>query len=230
MTSHQSGNVKVLLLYFSFSSQTKNLLSAIGEGLESQSVTVDWERIETVDALRFPIGNIPRTVWMMLLTFIRKRMPIQPISETCYSDYNLIILAGPTWSYNPSGPILSLFDRDGKKLFKGRQVLPLISCRGYWRTHWWGLKTLLKKSGATVLNMIVFSHPSSEPWRTIGVFLKLAGRVPERNSWISKYYHKYGHTRGQIEEARLFGSMIGQTMNAGRSLDELDFKTPVARP
>ncbi len=194
-------------------------------GMEEHGISVRMEAVEPLVRQQFPIGTIPKTFWKMLLTFFRQRIPIKPLPEECFSSYDLIILAGPTWSYNPSGPILSLFDRDGKRLFAGQVVLPLISCRGYWRVHWWGLKALLRKCGATVPNLIVFSHPSREPWRTLGVFLKLAGKVPERMGWMAKHYRKYGHTKAQLAEAEHFGRMIGDTLRGGRDLAELDFKT-----
>jgi len=81
-----------------------------------------------------------------------------------------------------------------------------------------------------VTGLIVFSHPCPEPWRTIGVFLKLAGRNPESKSWISKYYKKYGHTREQFDEARRFGAMIGLALKNNKDISSLDFKTEVALP
>lgn len=221
---------KILLVYFSFSSQTKNLVHALIEGLKGYDLEITKERVETMEHFRFPIGSIPQTIIMMFSTFMRKRIPIKPLSDQCFKDYDLIILAGPTWSYNPSGAILSLFDRDGAKLFNGKKVLPLISCRGYWRVHWWGLKNLLRKNGASVANLIVFSHPSPEPWRTIGVFLKLAGRMPEKKSWIAKYYNKYGHTRAQLQEAKRFGQIIGEALKTNQQLEQFDFKTKIANP
>jgi len=222
---------KVLLIYFSFSSQTNNLTQALVNGMEEYNIDVIRERLTPVNQLRFPIGSVSGTLRMMVATFFRKRFPIASLSEQCFNHFDLIILAGPTWSYNPSGPILSLFDRDGKTLFKNKLILPLISCRGYWRMHWWGLKGLMSKCGAQVVNLIVFSHPNPEPWRTIGVFLKLAGRVPERKSWIAKKYKKYGHTREQVAEARRFGTMIGKCLNkGGKNIQHLEFDTELARP
>ncbi len=225
MGSSPDSERKILILYYSYSSQTKNLLQAIISGMESYSVSVTRQRLEPIAAQQFPFGSIPRTFWKMLLTFFRQRVPIQPLAEECFQKFDLIILAGPTWSYNPSGPILALFDRDGKKLFNGQQVIPLISCRGYWRMHWWGLKSLLKKSNASVPNLIVFSHPSKEPWRTLGVFLKLAGKVPERMPLIKNYYRKYGHTRAQLTEARNFGQQLGEVLTNDGDLAGIDFKT-----
>jgi hypothetical protein len=215
---------RILILYFSFSSQTKNLLQALASGVEQEKVSVEWERITTVQHLRFPIGSFLKTFWMMVLTFFRKRFAVEPLSEKCFSDYDLIVLAGPTWSYNPSGPVLAVFDRDGERLFSGREVLALISCRGYWRMHWWGLRQLLHKYKAKVSNVIVFNHPNPEPFNTVGVFLKLAGKIPER-MWFSKYYTKYGHTNSQILEAERFGTMLGQALVTNKDISELDFRS-----
>ncbi|HAD04544.1 MAG TPA: hypothetical protein DCF93_07950 [Desulfuromonas sp.] len=165
---------------------------------------------------------------MMLLTFFRKRVPIAPLSEKCRQGYDLMVLAGPTWSYHPSGPVLSLLDRDDSGLFAGVTVIPLISCRGYWRMHWFGLRALLRKHGAVVVNCIVFTHPSREPWRTLGVFLKLAGRCPEKSKFLGRYYPRYGHEKRQLEEAFRFGVLLGEALTAGRDLAALDFQTPLA--
>jgi len=219
---------KILIICYSLSGQTSNLLARLTIGLESAGVTVTIERLRPLKPLRFPFGSIRATVLMMLLTFFRKRIPIAPLSDKCKGCHDLIILAGPTWSYHPSGPILSLFDRDGSTLFARQRVITLISCRGYWRMHWFGLAALLKKHGASVVNRIIFTHPSKEPWRTIGVFLKLAGRSPERSRLIGRYYPRYGHEKKQLEEACRFGVMLGEALIAGRDLSALDFQTPLA--
>ncbi|MHB1014451.1 MAG: hypothetical protein ACYC2W_04115 [Desulfurivibrionaceae bacterium] len=223
MQPADSQPVKVLILYYSFSAQTSGLVHHLGAGLEAQGVHPVCERLTPLAPRHFPIGTVPATLFMMLATFLRARISIQPLPPTCWEHYDLIILAGPTWSYNPSGPVLSLLDRDGARLFGGQQVLPLISCRGYWRMHWLGLRFQLERLGATVVNRMIFTHPSKEPWRTIGVFLKLAGRVPERSRWLGRYYPRYGHSREQQEEAFTFGQAIGQALGQGSSLADLSF-------
>ena len=221
MQSADSRPVKVLILYYSLSAQTSGLVHRLGAGLEAQGVHLVCERLQPLFPCKFPIGTVPATLFMMLSTFLRARMPIQPLPPGCWEHYDLIVLAGPTWSYNPSGPVLSLLDRDGARLFAGRQVLPLISCRGYWRMHWLSLRFQLARCGAKVVGKMIFAHPSKEPWRTIGVFLKLAGRVPERSPWLGRYYPRYGHSREQQEEAFAFGAAIGQALQRGDSLANL---------
>ena len=214
---------KVLILYYSFSAQTSGLVHRLGAGLEAQGVQLVCERLQPLAPRHFPIGTVPSTLFMMLATFLRMRMAIQPLPSSCWEHYDLIVLAGPTWSYNPSGPVLSLLDRDGAGLFAGQQVLPLISCRGYWRMHWLSLRWQLVRCGAKVVGRMIFAHPSKEPWRTIGVFWKLAGRVPERSRWLGRHYPRYGHSREQQEQAFAFGVEISQALNRGSSLANLSF-------
>ena len=230
MEKHRNKAPRILIVYFSFSGQTTGLLNKLTAGLTEKGMYVFTERLRTVAQLRFPIGTVFRTLKMMFTTFMRQRLDIQKLSSQCFEQYDLIILAGPTWSYNPSGPVLSLLDQYGNTLFSGKLVLPLISCRGYWRMHWHGLRKKLLRCGAMVPNKIVFSHPNREPWRTLGVFLKLAGRNPERSPLWGKYYKKYGHSKKQLEEAYRFGSQLGEALAAGKELAALDFMTRRALP
>lgn len=223
-------NRQVMLIYYSFSGQTGVLLNRLSAGLKDQGVEVFFEKLKPVKHLRFPVGSILRTYLMMFATLLRRRVPIQELSAKCKQEYDLFILAGPTWSYNPSGPVLSFLDRDGKDVLEGREVLPFISCRGYWKVHWWGLQKKLAQCGAHFSNLIAFSHPNPEPWCTIGVFLKIAGKNPERSGIIGKYYKHFGHSNEQMEEAYSFGVQIGKSLKNNTPLAAINFKTDLALP
>lgn len=221
---------KILILSYSFSGQTSGLLRQLQTALQQEGHEVNKERITPLVPLKFPTGSYASCFKMMITTFLRQRVPICPLPPSCYEHYDLILLGGPTWSYNPSGPILSLLDQEGRTLFKGKTVIPIISCRGYWRLHYYGLIRILKRCGAHIPNHIIFSHPNKEPWRTIGVFLKIAGKSPERWPIISRYYSHFGHSKEQQEEATRFGSMLGKALRSGTPLATLKFKTEIAIP
>ncbi len=196
------------------------------KGLEEHHIDVVWHQLKTLERLQFPVGSMLVTFGMMIGSFFRRRVAIESLEPYCYDEWDLIVLAGPTWSYSPSGPVLSLFDKE-HQVFKGQDVLPFISCRAYWRMHYQGIKHLLSKSQARALSPVVFSHPVGEPWSTIGVFLKMAGRVPESGkSWLKKFYPKYGHSRNQTDDAQYIGSCIGRSLVGNECMESIVFPQP----
>lgn len=209
---HPADPPRVLIIYFSLSGQSRGLINLFAAGLRSQNVAVVIEQIQPQHRIGWPFGSIHRTLWMMLVTFLRRRTPIQPVSSACFQSYDLVVLAGPTWSYNPSGPILSLLDRYGRRIFSGQRVVPLISCRGYSRHHQWVLRRKLKQFTDRVENTLVFHHPVREPWSTLGVFLKSAGFRPEKIALLAGRYRHFGHTRQQLLSAKALGKTLGQSL------------------
>lgn len=211
---------RVLIIYFSFSGQTRKLLLAFAAGLENEGVEVEWQQLEPLEKLRFPFGSIALTLQMMIVTFFRKRFVIEPLRSKSYDSWDVIILAGPTWSYNPSGVVLDCLDRYGE-IFTRRKVLPFISCRSYWRLHYYQLRYLLRKKKAEILKPIVFLHPEPEPWRTIGVFLKMAGRSPESpKTWFGNYYKRFGHSREQTNLAVQAGSRFAEKIKENQGFND----------
>lgn len=204
----------VLVLFYSFSGQSGGLVQRLTAALREEGITVHSERLQPAIPLRFPVGTIPRTIRMMLTTLFRQRAPILPPQIPPLPGYQLVILAGPTWSFNPSGPVLTLLDQY-PDLLHGKPVLALISCRGYWRRHWRYLQNRLRRLGAQPLGPLVFDHPQPEPWRTIGVFLKIAGTAPERSPLIGRVYRRFGHNREQFDEAGRLGHDLGRLLQQG---------------
>ncbi|MCJ7601025.1 MAG: hypothetical protein MUO63_05905 [Desulfobulbaceae bacterium] len=137
---------KTLIICYSLSGQTSNLLETDKWSGIHRRIGNHRKAAPGKASALFVRINPDNTVIMMMLTFFRKRIPIVPLSDKCKGRFDLMILAGPTWSYHPSGPVLSLLDRDGSTLFANQTVISLISCRGYWRMHWFGLRALLKKN------------------------------------------------------------------------------------
>ena len=230
MTTVSSEKPRVLVLYYSFSGQTIGLLHRMIDGLRFRGAEVSIERLRPVQSLRFPVGTLAATLRMMVATCFRPRVAIEELSSESHGHFDLVIMAGPTWSYNPSGPILSFLDRDGESILAGRKVLPVISCRGYWRWHWFGLRRKLQACHTEIVNLMVFTHPQPEPWRTLGVFLKIAGKAPERSPMLKRWYSRFGHGRDQQEEAWRFGLDLGSALSRGEDLAALDFHTPTAMP
>lgn len=211
---------RICIIYFSLSGQSRGLINLFASGLRSQGVEVRIEQIVARRRIGFPFKSVVHTLTMMLVTFFRKRFSIQPLAEECFLPYDLYVLAGPTWSYNPSGPVLDLLDRFGTRLFKDAQITPMISCRGYYRMHERVLNKMLVRCGARVKDSIIFRHPVKEPWSTIGVFLRSAGYHPDRISFLSRRYDHFGHTVEQLLEIRSRGCRLGKQLQEEIAIEE----------
>lgn len=204
---------KVLIVYYSFTQQTRILVRQFVEGLEEQNCQCVLERLVPVQSYELPFPTNWSLFLALIQTFFRKRMSINPISGECFAGYDCIVVAGPTWSYHPSGPVLEFIERYGKKICTDKLVVPLISCRSYWRIHYWSIKHKLKKYGAETAPPIVFVHPIKEPWRIAGLLMQLRGKmVRKKNSWFRKHYPAYGHTKEQGEEAKRAGFKLGEKL------------------
>ncbi len=202
----------VLIISFSLSGQTRKLIKAVQKGLENESIKVVHEPLTPRETIPFPFPSISYTAAMMIKTLFRSRIEIHPLSPNAFKKYDLVIIAGPTWSYNPSGPILTFFDRFADAILKDTYVLPLISCRGYWRLHWLGLKRLIRHCHGIALKPWAFNHAVAEPWRTIGVFLTLAGKRPKRIPVLRRFYTRYGHSKRQLQKAEEMAKNLGKNL------------------
>jgi len=206
---------RVLIVYYSFTQQTRMQLDKFTAGLESAGVEVALERLEPVSPYAFPFRTNVGLAVAMLQTFFQKRMPIKSPAERCFDSWDCIVLAGPTWSYNPSGPMLDFLDRYGPDVCGGKTVIPFISCRAYWQLHYWTIKRMLGRCGSKVGEPIVFTHPVNEPWRSLGLLLKLRAKMAhEQYAWLRKHYPRYGHSEQQGLEALEHGRNLAKTLLA----------------
>ena len=131
---------RVLIVYYTYTHQTKVQLRHFIAGLEGAGIEVTQERLTPITPYEFPFKTFIRLATAMVVTSFQKRMTIAPVAARCVDSWDCIVLAGPTWSYNPSGPMLDFLDRYGREVCGGKRVVPLISCRAYWRLHFWTIK------------------------------------------------------------------------------------------
>lgn len=202
---------RVLIVYYSFTQQTRILVRQFCRGLEGEGVEVAFERIKPLNPYEFPFKTDLRLVNVMIRTFFRGRKEVEPVSDRCFEAWDYIVLAGPTWSYHPSGPMLDFLDRYGASVLRGQKVIPFISCRSYWRLHHLSLRRVFKKLGAEPQAPIIFMHPTKEPYRFIGLLLKLRGKMI-RSNWFRKHYEMYGHSKEQAMQAFDYGVKLGKSM------------------
>jgi hypothetical protein len=208
---------RALILYYSHTHQTRLLVKSFSQGLSRKGVEPTIQPLEPVKPYEMPFRNNWHLLHAMVETFFCRRMKIQPLPPHCFQGYDAIILAGPTWSYQPSGPMLSFLDLYGAELCAEKEITLIISCRSYWRIHWWQMKRKLAKIGATVSEPLVFVHPVKEPYRFIGLLLQLRGKmVMRKDTWFRRHYPGYGHSKAQLAVALSRGEELGRRLTGGQ--------------
>ena len=89
---------QVLIVYYSFSSQTSRLVQQLATGLEESGVSVQCERLEPAVKMDLPFTSSWSMFKTMVSSFFRSRTPLQDPSYPDGVEWDLIILGGPTWS------------------------------------------------------------------------------------------------------------------------------------
>jgi len=208
---------RVLILFYTYSSQTRNLLNSLAKGLSEGGVEVRLEQLKPLTPPPFPVGSYFGALIMMMTAFLRRPVAVAPPDKRCFLNWDLVVCAGPTWSYHLSGPMVYFLREYSADLLAGKLVLPLISCRTYWRLHAWEMRRFVVKSGARVMPPLVFQHPSPGLWCAIGVFIKIAGKIPRGcRSLVQRHSPRYGHSPQQIGEARALGARLAEVLREGR--------------
>lgn len=202
-----------MIVYYTFSSQTFRLVQQLAAGLEESGVYVQLERLEPAVEMDLPFTSSWSMFKTMVSSYFRSRKPVLAPSYPSGMEWDLVILGGPTWSFYPSGPMLYYLDAFARDVVKNRDVIPLISCRTYWRMHYNCLKEMVGECGGRIQEPVVFKHSGREPWKTIGLCLKLLGRLPRgKDSWFRTKYPRYGHAPEQYKEAMQKGRELGEML------------------
>jgi len=212
--------LKILCVYYSFSGQTQKLVRAFADGFSQGGSEVVIVRLHPLKKFSFPFPSLFSALWMMFRTCFRVRDKVAEDAAPA-EHFDAVLIGGPTWSYSPSGPVLAWLDREGRNVLSGRKILPIISCRGYWKFHHRKLRKMIVAVGGKPLKPLIFTHPVGEPWRSIGVFLSLIGKQPQNIPVIRKHYPRYGHSQEQIEEARKLGRAFAGKLSESYGCDSI---------
>ena len=118
---------RVLILYYSFTHQTRRVADAMAEVFDELGWEVERCNIEFIDE-RYRIELPFRPVIRNLLSWL----PAQVLGKTCAvhvpeevvaADYDLICLGSPTWWLNPAMPVVSFLKSSRSRQSTCRQTI-----------------------------------------------------------------------------------------------------------
>ena len=152
---------RVLILYYSFTNQTRYVAEAMGEVFRELNCDVELCNIEFVDE-HYQIQRPFKPVLRKLLAWcipqlLGKTGAVRVPEEILAKDYDLICLGSPTWWLNPAMPVVSFLESpSAKQLLAGKQVAAFAVCRKLWRNNLRRVKKLATRQGATFVDGAAF--------------------------------------------------------------------------
>lgn len=158
---------RVLILYYSFTSQTQHVAEAMGDVFRELEFDVQQCNIEFVDE-RYRIELPFRPVIRKLLAWclpqvLGKTGAVRVPEEILKGEYDLICLGSPTWWLNPAMPVVSFLESSSAQgLLQGKPVAVFAVCRKLWWNNMRRVKKLAKKQGATIVDGAAFCFQGNQ--------------------------------------------------------------------
>jgi flavodoxin len=181
---------RVLIVYFTITKQAGRVADAMANTLEARGCEVAKARIEFTDQRwvpklsQFPMKHPMPQIGSILMAQLRHKtgeIRIPPEAQT--GDYDLVVLASPTWWFQTSMPIRSYLESpDAKTVLSGKPFACASVSRRYYSINLGQLKKLGEKNGGRLIDK---TH-----------FVVAGGQVKSMLSWLG--YMKHGEPQERV--------------------------------
>ena len=181
---------KVLIVYFSLTHQSARVADAMEAALLAHGCDVKKALIEFTDERyapklsTFPMTHpIPQIASILAAQLRHKTGEIRIPPEGGAGDYDLVLLASPTWWFQTSMPIRSYLESPGaQKVLNGKPFACASISRRYFSINLRQMKKLGEKNGGRFIDK---TH-----------FVVAGGQVKSMLSWLG--YMKHGEAQKRV--------------------------------
>lgn len=139
-----------LLLYYSYTNQTRLVSERIAAGLTDGGWQVERSELDYASGpIEYPLTPFAKRA-KELSDAASKEQPV-PVSfdaSIVDRDWDLVLLGTPTWNHFPAVPVSSFLQTPAAHvLLSGRPFGAFIACRGFWRHNRRRLRILGERAG-----------------------------------------------------------------------------------
>jgi menaquinone-dependent protoporphyrinogen IX oxidase len=181
---------KVLVVYFSLTQQSGRVAEAMAQAFEERGCDVTKAFIEFTDERwvpklsQFPMDHpMPQIASILPAQLRHKTGEIQIPPEAQTGDYDLIVLASPTWWFQTSMPIRSYLESpEAKAILSGKPFACASISRRYYSINLRQMTKLAEKNGGRLIDK---TH-----------FVVAGGQVKSMLSWLG--YVKHGEPQERV--------------------------------
>ena len=211
---------RVLLLYYSFTNQTRRVAQAMAESFREQGCEADEAAIEFVDE-RYRIEFPLKPFWRKLLGWFWPQLcgrtgAVRIPPEILDREYDLICLGSPTWWLKPAMPVTSfLKSESAKKLLSGKRFAVFAVCRAIWWNNLRIVKKLATRQGGTFVEGAAFCFRGNQVQTGLSFLNYMRTQTnPERYCGIKIY--EFGVPQEGLEKAKAFAQRLASDAPGGK--------------
>lgn len=220
--SGSSRRPRVLLLYYSYTGQSRKVLETAGEVFRERGCDVRAAEIEFTDKRyaerfsRFPM----RRVWPDMLSVSRAQSrgatgEIRIPDAVRDGDYDLICIGSPTWWRTVSMPLRSFLETaEARNLIADKPFAVFVVCRRYWRENFQAVRELGEKLGGRYLGGIHFEYPGGQ-LRSMLSLTSFLGSGQYRERYLGVRIPPTNVQPDQLEQTRKFALGLVDQMSEG---------------
>ena len=187
---------RVLVVYYTLTKQSGRVADAMAEAFEARGCDVSKALIEFTDErwvpklsefpMKRPIANLA-SILTAQLRHKTGEIRIPPEAQT--GDYDLIVLASPTWWFQTSMPMRSYLESPGAKtVLNGKPFACASISRRYYGVNLSQQKKLGEKDGGR--------------WIDKTHFVSAGGQVKSMLAWLG--YMKHGEPQGRVMGLKMY--------------------------
>jgi menaquinone-dependent protoporphyrinogen IX oxidase len=212
---------RVLLLYYSYTQQSRRVADVLAEVFRARGFEVQLAAIEFTDAryagqfARLPLRHAYLDVFRMLVPQLRRATgDIRVPDVVAQGRYDLVCLGSPTWWLTTNMPIRSfLKSAAAGRLLAGSHFAAYVVCRRYWRNNLRTVKKLGTNQGGDWLEGTHFAFAGGQIRSFLALVSYLAsGEIRER--YLKVRIPPTNLKPGYDEAARRFAGRLADRHNA----------------
>jgi len=203
-----------LVVFFSFTGQTRRVASALAAGFRSLGWSVEEVAIVIADE-RFPLPFPWRRFWRHLLGWIppqllgrRCRIALVPELTAELLACDLVCIGSPTWWLSPALPVSSFLQGEAaRRLLAGRPFAVFAVARSFWRLNAWRVAALARRCGGRHVASRGFVFPGNQVQSFAALACYLRTGV-SGTRWCGLPLHPYGLKPEASQAARDFAAQL----------------------
>jgi len=208
-------NPRVLLVYYTYTEQSRMVAEAMAAVFRDRGCDVDLAAIEFTDSRyaerfsRFPLRHAYLDIFGMMPAQLRGATGQIRIPEpACGGEYELICIGSPTWWLKTSVPVRSfLKSTEAGRLLRGKRFAAYVVCRRYWSMNLRAVRKLGTKQGGEYVDGIHFSFAGGQV-RSLLSLLSYFGKGENRPRYLGLTIPPTNLKPDYPEQSRAFAAKL----------------------